>query len=62
MTVVSFFLAVFLVCLVIWLVLQAPIPDLLKKVIVVGAAFFLILWMLQALGVHTGFPPIRLLR
>lgn len=44
----------------VWLVLQIPMPDVFRKIIIGVVAVFLILWVLQQLGVSTGFPRLRL--
>jgi hypothetical protein len=43
-----------------WLVLQIPMPQPFRNVIIGVIIFILILWVLQALGVNTGLSRIRI--
>lgn len=38
-----------------WLVLQIPMPDVVRKIIVGVLIFAFVIYALNSLGVHTGF-------
>lgn len=42
-----------------WLIMQIPMPIIFKNIIYGLMAFFLIIYVLQFLGVHTGFPAVN---
>ncbi len=43
-----------------WLVLQIPMPELFKKVLYGVFILIFVLWLLQFMGVDTGFGRLRL--
>lgn len=43
-----------------WLVLQIPMPQIFKNIILGVVCLFLVLWILQSLGVSTGLPTLQL--
>jgi hypothetical protein len=59
-TLVSLVLILALVGFVIWVILQLPMPTVFRNVILGIVTVILILWVLQAIGVHTGLPHLRL--
>ena len=42
-----------------WLILQIPMPAPFKNIVLGVACLIAVLWVLQALGVNTGFPVLR---
>lgn len=61
MTIVGLILVLALMGAVVWLILQIPMPGIFKNVIMVVVAIVLVLWLLQAIGVSTGLPRMRLM-
>lgn len=43
-----------------WLIMQIPMPALIKNLILGVVCILIVLWVLQVLGVATGFPRIDL--
>lgn len=43
-----------------WLVLQIPMPQVVRNIIIGVICLTLVLWALQMLGVNTGFPRVKL--
>lgn len=60
MSLISLIVAVAIVGFLVWVILQIPMPDPFRKIIISIVCFFLILWVLQALGIATGRPSLRL--
>ena len=60
MGLIELILVLALVGFVVWLILQIPMPPPFRNVIIGIVAVFLILYVLQMLGVHTGIPTLRL--
>lgn len=60
MTLVGLILVLALCGLLVWLILQIPMPPVFRTVIYAICVIFLILWLLQALGISTGLPRLRL--
>ncbi len=44
----------------VWVILQIPMPQIFKNIIIGIVCIFLVLWVLQALGVNTGFTRLTL--
>ena len=47
---------------VVWIVLQIPMPDIFRKIIIGVVAFALVIWVLQSFGLVSGFRTLRLPR
>ncbi len=60
MTLVPIILSLALIGLIVWVILQIPMPDVVRKVIIALTIVFLVLHLLQLLGVNTGLPALRL--
>lgn len=60
MSLIAVVLILALVGAVVWLILQIPMPQVFRNVIVGVVVIFLVLWLLQVLGVSTGLPRLRL--
>lgn len=45
---------------VVWCVLQIPMPQIFRNIILGVIAIFAVIWTLQMLGFNTGFPRIGL--
>lgn len=59
MNMISLIVGVALIGFIVWIVLQIPMPEIFKKIIVAIVCVFLILWALQMLGVHIALPTLR---
>lgn len=57
---IHFVLLLAIVGFICWLILQIPMPQIFKNVILGVICIVVVLWALQVLGVSTGFPRIRL--
>lgn len=63
MALITLILVIALVGFLCWLILMIPMPAIFRNVIFGVVAVFLIVWLLQHLGVHTpGLPDLRLLK
>jgi hypothetical protein len=60
MSFISLILALAIFGFLVWLVLQIPMPQVFKNVIIGVVCLFLVIWVLQMLGVETGMPTFRL--
>lgn len=60
MSIISLVLIIAAVGLVVWLVLQIPMPAIFQKVIMAVAALALIVWLLQQLGFVPGLTRINI--
>lgn len=60
MSLISLLVGLVIVGFLCWLVLQVPMPPPFKNVILGIIVLFLVLWVLQALGVDTGLPKLSL--
>jgi hypothetical protein len=60
MSFISLILALAIFGFLVWLVLQIPMPQVFKNVIIGVVCLFLVIWVLQMLGVETGMPAFRL--
>ncbi len=60
MSLVSILFTLALIGLITWLFCQIPMPIQIRNIIVAVAVIFLVLWVLQHFGVHTGLPSLRL--
>jgi hypothetical protein len=56
MTLISLLIAIALAGFVIWIILQIPMPEPFRRVIVAIACVVLIVWVLQTLGLTAGIP------
>lgn len=43
-----------------WIVLQIPMPQIFRNIILGVITIILVLWVLQFFGVHTGFSNLKL--
>jgi len=48
---ITFVLSIALVGFLVWLILQIPMPQPFQKIIIAIVCIFMILWLLQLLGV-----------
>ncbi len=60
MTLVSLLITLAICGFIVWLILMIPMPQVFKNIILGIVALFLILWLLQQLGVETGLAGLRL--
>ncbi len=60
MSLLSIVIALAITGFLCWLVLQIPMPQPVRNVIIGVMILFLVLWVLQALGVVTGLPHLTL--
>ena len=60
MPLIPVILAIAIVGFIVWVVLQIPMPQIFKNIIIGVVALALIIWLLQMLGVATGLPSFRL--
>ena len=60
---VTLVLVIAIVGFLCWLILQLPMPPIFRNVIIGVISIFLIIWLLQHLGVRTpGLPDLRLMK
>lgn len=52
---ISILITIALTGFIVWLILQIPMPAVFQKVIIGVVALILVLWVLQTLGIHTGY-------
>ncbi len=60
MSLIMIILTLAFVGFLVWLILQIPMPQLAKNIILGFVCFVMVVWILQVLGVHTGLPRISL--
>ena len=60
MSILSLIIALALCGFVVWLILQIPMPEQFRKIIIGVVCVALVIWLLQQLGIITGIPTIRL--
>lgn len=60
MSLVSLVLVLVVAGFLCWLCLQIPMPQVFRNVIIGVVCFFLVLWVLQQLGLVSGLPVVRL--
>lgn len=60
MSLLSAVLVLALVGFVVWLILQIPMPQIFRTIIIAVVTIVLILWLLQALHLTTGLSRIKL--
>ena len=60
MSILSLLITIALVGFVVWLILQIPMPDAFRNVILGIVVLVLVLYVLQVFGIHTGMPMLRL--
>lgn len=53
---ISIILTIAVVGFIVWIITQIPMPQLFKNIIYGVVAICLIIYVLQVLGFHTGFP------
>ncbi len=55
MSLISLIVSIAIAGFLVYLALQIPLPQVFKNVIIGLVTLFLVLWVLQELGVNTGF-------
>ncbi len=60
MTLVSLVLTLAIAGFVCWLILQIPMIEPFRKIIIALVIFFLVLWVLQGFGLISGISGLRL--
>jgi hypothetical protein len=59
MSILSLLITIALVGFIVWLILQIPMPQPFRNIIVGIVVLILVLYVLQILGFHTGLPALR---
>lgn len=60
MAILPMILAIALCGFIVWIILQIPMPEQFRKVIIAVACVVLILYILQAFGVNVGLSTLRI--
>lgn len=53
-------LVLVIVGFIVWVLLQVPMPQVIKNIIIGAVAIVLVIWLLQMFGIATGFPALRM--
>lgn len=56
MTIVGLLLSLAIAGFIVWIILQIPMPQIFRNIIYGVVGLFLVIYVLQVLGFHTGFP------
>lgn len=62
MSLIAIALTIAITGFIIWLIIQIPMPEIFRNIIVGVACLLLLVFVLQALGINTGLPPMRLMK
>lgn len=57
---IAIILAVAITGFIVWIITQIPMPVIFKNIIYGVVAICLVIWLLQVLGFHTGFPHLNM--
>lgn len=60
MSLISIIIALAIMGFLGWVIIQIPMPQVFRNVIIGVMILFLVLWVLQVLGVVTGLPRLTL--
>ncbi len=60
MSFVALLVALAIAGFAVWVILQIPMPQIFKNIIIGVVTIFLVIWVLQLLGLDTGMPKLRL--
>lgn len=60
MTILTLLLSIALVGFIVWLIVQIPMPQQFRTIIIAVCCVALVLYLLQSFGVVTGLPHMRL--
>lgn len=60
MTLIPVLIALALLGFIVWVILQIPMPEVVRRIIIGVVVVIVVLYVLQIFGVQTGVPQIRI--